>query len=135
MSLSVSAPEIWNLTVGHTRLSNLSIKKFVLDKSTIETYLSKQKNNEKPEFFKILTMKNLKFLEKSWFKNAIIGFTSYARNSQKKQYLIFEEMRNIFLFCLSISCLVTIWAKSNRNHCRQDFCTRFCQNCNQTADK
>ena len=25
-----------------------------------------------------------------------IGFTSYARNSRKKQYLIFEEMINIF---------------------------------------
>ena len=37
------------------------------------------------------------------------GLTSYARNSQKKQYLIFGEMRNVFQFCLSISCLVTIW--------------------------
>ena len=26
----------------------------------------------------------------------LIAFTSYARNSQKKQYLIFEEMRNNF---------------------------------------
>ena len=50
---------------------------------------------------------------------------------------IFNIWRNekYFLFCLSISCLVTIWAKSNQNHCRQDFSTRFCQNCNQTADK
>ena len=42
-------------------------------------------------------------------------------------------MRNIFEFCLSVSCLVTIWAKSNWNHHRQDFCTGFGQNCNQTA--
>ena len=36
------------------------------------------------------------------------GLTSYARNSQKKQCFIFGEMRNIFQFSLSISCLVTI---------------------------
>ena len=43
----------------------------------------------------------------------IIGLTSYAINSQKKQYYFFWEMRNIFQFCLSISCLVTIKAFSN----------------------
>ena len=45
--------------------------------------------------------------------NSQFGFTSYARNSQKKQYLIFGKMRNIFQFCLSVNRLVTIQANSN----------------------
>ena len=43
----------------------------------------------------------------------LFALTSYARNLQKKQYLIFEEMINKFYFCLPISCVVTIWGKSN----------------------
>ena len=37
----------------------------------------------------------------------IYGLTSYARNLEKKQYSIFEEMRNNFQFCLPFSCLAT----------------------------
>ena len=46
-----------NVSQCHTtsRLSNLSIKKFVSDKSTMKAYLSRQKNDKttmkKPEFF------------------------------------------------------------------------------------
>ena len=36
------------------------------------------------------------FLLKIVISMSTYGITSYVRNSQKKQYLIFGEMRNIF---------------------------------------
>ena len=64
---------------------------------------------------------------------SIYGFTSYARNSQKKQYLIFGEISFSFAYLSAVWLL--FGQKSNWNHCRQDFGTWFCQNCNETADK
>ena len=56
-------------------------------------------------------------------------------NSQKKQYYFFGEMRNIFQFCLSISCLVTIKTKSNAKLLSTIMSIGFCPNCNQTAHR
>ena len=43
--------------------------------------------------------------------SSTIGLTSYARNSHKKQYLIFGEMRNIFSFAY----LSAIWLPFRQN--------------------
>ena len=40
-----------------------------------------------------------------------IGFTSYARNSQKKQYLIFGEMKIFFSFAY----LSAVWLPFGQN--------------------
>ena len=44
-------------------------------------------------------------------------------------------MRNIFQFCLYISCLVTIKEKSNAKLFSTIMSIEFCPNCNQTADE
>ena len=45
------------------------------------------------------------------------------RKRNNIQYLKKREI--LFSFAYLYRCLVTIWAKSNLNHCRQDFCTWF----------
>ena len=50
------------------------------------------------------------FEEKKYL--ALFGFTSYPRNSQKKQYLIFGEMRNIFF---SFAYLSAVWLLFGQN--------------------
>ena len=49
------------------------------------------------------------------------------------QYL--KKWAIIFSFAYLLSCLVTIWEKSNWNHVRQYFSTGFCPNYNQIADR
>ena len=44
-------------------------------------------------------------------------------------------MRNIFQFCLLISCLVTIKAKYNATLFSMMMSIEFWPNCNKTADK
>ena len=44
-------------------------------------------------------------------------------------------MRNIFQICLFISCLVTIWPKSNAKLFYMMMSNKFWPKCNQTADK
>ena len=55
------------------------------------------------------------------------ALTSYARNSQKKQYLIFGEMRNIFSFAY----LSAVWLQFGQNvvekTCLQCFQLDFAQ--------